>query len=154
MKYNLLTSACWDLRINSSVWRGLQNSYTEELRQPGSCLRTWYSFSWSGSSLPLLNPYVLYRVHEHKPMDPYPAPDAYSPHIRALPIYNFMTHYSVMLPSKLVSPILSLPFVSLLLFWFEYTAYLLHSTIFPIRVTRPAHFIHTVITFRGRCDDR
>jgi hypothetical protein len=48
---------------------------------------------------------------------------------------------------------LSLPFVSLLLFWFEYTAYLLHSTIFSIRVTRPAHFIHAVI-FRGRCDDR
>jgi hypothetical protein len=66
----------------------------------------------------------------------------------------FMTHYSVMLPSKPVSPILSLPFVSLLLLWFEYTAYLLHSTIFPIRDTRPAHFIHTVIIFRGRCDDR
>lgn len=106
-------------------------THTDELLQPGSCSRRWYSFSWSGSSLPLLNPNVHYRVHEHKPMDPYHEPDVYSPHTHTLPIYIFMTHYSVMLPTNPVSPILSLPFVSLLLLWFENTAYLLHSTIFP-----------------------
>jgi hypothetical protein len=60
--------------------------------------------SWSGRSLPLLNPYVYYRVHEHKPMDPYPESDAYSSPTRALAIYIFTTHYSAMLPSKPVLP--------------------------------------------------